>query len=176
MPEYDVQIELRELTPKDIYNRSEAWRWVVNSWLKSHYERGRSMWADGHPREYWTQHWELATRLIERAGVLIAHQPGAPDLFLGWVCTDPVRKVCHYVYVKHAFRRGGVATRLLSRVHGPRPVLRYTHQPARAQLREAADKLGWTYSPYALMESLDGHKIDRATQVHTGADAAGAGD
>lgn len=153
---YDVAIELRRLEPHEKGPHSEVWRWIVNNWMGS-VGKGQCQPMLGG-QVLMTEHWHLVVSLIERGDVVIAHQPGAPDLFVGWACGEPERGVHHYCYVKHAFRRGGVAIRMVQELYGDQAGIRYSHQSTRHKLRDAARQRGWRYNPYTLIEVIHGER------------------
>ena len=61
----------------------------------------------------------LWRRSADGAGILVATLPDAPDLIVGWLVAEPIRRVVHYVYVRgktsagDGLQRAGVATALL---------------------------------------------------------------
>lgn len=86
---------------------------VVDSWTK-HAHRGQRMrTATTHVRS-----------LLARDGatLIVAHVPGEPDAILGWAVLEAAARlvpVCvHYVYVRSAARRTGVAREMLGELAG----------------------------------------------------------
>lgn len=108
---------------------------VVDNWIKS-YRRAaevrnvpRDLYAHGMRARIW--------HLRDTGTTLIAESSG---VFLGWVVFD--KDGVHYAYVKHDYRRQGVATRL---VEGIEPKV-FTHRVSGAW-NEALKRHGWVHAP-----------------------------
>lgn len=86
----------------------------------------------------------LINTLIDRSSVVVVASAPVPDEIIGYAVVE--RDVAHYVYVKAAYRRAGIAKGLLRN-----RVTRYTHT-TRAGNR-VARSLGITFDPYALLEA-----------------------
>lgn len=96
----------------DITPGTEAARnWILSSWLRSNHDGGNGFWRSATDQVYWFNQSLLASKLLRESETLIATLAGEPDLFVGYVVWQ--RDVLHYVYVKAAYRRDGVASRLL---------------------------------------------------------------
>jgi GNAT superfamily N-acetyltransferase len=138
---HTLDVKIRAVIQEEIRERAEVVRWIFSSWLRSYFE---SEWAPD--KVHMARHHDLISDLLLRSEVLVAHLPGEPDLFAGWICAE--RTAIHYCYVKHPYRRDGVATRLLqSLTYGPQA---YTH-PAAKKIMVAAARHGFHYDPYVLM-------------------------
>jgi GNAT superfamily N-acetyltransferase len=102
---------------------------VFHSWLQSHAEDAKKQVHTGpvHKRKRWAINPQLyyeAVRPVlrrivghEDTRILMAVYPDAPDKIRGWICYaeregSPV-PVLHYVYVKHGWRKLGVAHQLM---------------------------------------------------------------
>lgn len=81
-------------------------------------------------------------RLILSSYVIVAFFPEVPDEILGWACLKG--DTLHYVYVKAAYRRKGIATGLAAG-----QILHYTHATDRVGEAFAAS-IGATLNPYRL--------------------------
>jgi len=135
-----------ELTRRDVREITQPVRWIINAWLKSG-ARARPFPAMSAQR-YYSDHRELLLRLLGKHGATIAHVPGEPDLYIGFVCGGLEPAPLHYVYVKQsAWRRLGVGTALL-RERGPDR----THRSDKPWTEEWLDRLGFDWSPYKLTE------------------------
>ncbi len=78
---------------------------VVDSWTKHAFRGTRMRTATAHVRE-----------LLARDGsrLIVAHVVDDPDAILGWAATEDGRPAClHYVYVRSAARRQGVAAAMM---------------------------------------------------------------
>jgi len=94
---------------------------VLKSWLKSYRTAPANFRL--RDREYYEERMPLVKHLVDRGRVLLAVDVEDPDLAFGWVCYE--KNVLHYVYVKEAFRRLGIATELFEHsinIDGAEPV------------------------------------------------------
>jgi GNAT superfamily N-acetyltransferase len=97
---------------------------VFHSWLQSHSEDAKKQAPTGkrwaiNPQLYYEAVRPVLRRIVghEDTRILIAVYPDAPDKIRGWICYAeregfPV-PVLHYVYVKHTWRKLGVARQLM---------------------------------------------------------------
>lgn len=118
---------------------------IFATWLRSY--EASSLAAKNIPRDlFFAEHHKVIDGIFRRGAVVkLAVLPDEPDVVLGWsVNTDDA---VHYVYVKPAFRRHGIATKMLA--HVPRPFT-YTH---------------WTYPLRDLYAQLEGC-VFNPYQVH----------
>ena len=111
--------ETRMSTPDDL-------AFVVDSWTKNDPEMRKLRLGES------TRHVRaLLARPLSR--LIIAHVPDEPDAILGWAATEAASgrnatPCLHYIYVRSAARRQGVARRMVGVVHD----IEYTHvAPAR---------------------------------------------
>ena len=95
---------------------------------------------------YHAGHGALVDRLLRHSATTVAFLPEEPDEILGWVCTDGF--ILHYVYVKQAYRRRDVATKLLRA-----DVMRFCTHETRAG-RAFVSKFGLRFNPYLLFNPL----------------------
>lgn len=96
-----LPITLRDPTAEDVGV-------ILKSWLKSH--RGQDGCARMSAEVYYAIHRPRVMALLERSTVIMAVNPDDTWHVYGWICFEP--GTAHYVYVKHTFRRMGVAGRL----------------------------------------------------------------
>ena len=133
---------------------------IVDSWLRSfreshtarclqHYPElqayGRLLEPDRpHPSVYHVLQRALITNLLANCPVWVAAAGvGAevdPDTVGGWVCS--AGNTLHYVYVKHEYRRIGLARMLVAAACPPGPVA-YTHLTDAVQLKRLPKN--WSY-------------------------------
>lgn len=88
---------------------------VYSSWLKSYLET--SLFTRGVPRQLAFQnHRKIVASIIDKAHVYVAHPLGESDQILGYVVAEKLGTltIIHYAYVKAAYRRFGVARRLIA--------------------------------------------------------------
>lgn len=88
---------------------------IVNAWLKSY----RTAEPGATNTVYFHEQKALILRLLNEQETLLAVDPEDPEHILGFVCWDPAKggpdswPTLHYVYVKFALRRNGLARELL---------------------------------------------------------------
>lgn len=122
-------------------------RFIAHSWLRS--LKGSAIAKLGKDSGRFFRGYGLTVdALLDRSRVLVACQPDDEDAIVGWAAVEPGGiPTVHYVYVKHPFRRYGVAKALLSPLKGES--VAYTHEtPA---LRRLPIPTGWVYDPYLLL-------------------------
>lgn len=108
--------------------QSEDIPFVMSTWLKSLWDsRGPAtscMIAGKNARfisntAFFREHHRVATDLVKKCGVVIAEVEGTEDEIAGYACAerrDTVQGeqfVVHYTYVKHLYRKLGIAKWLL---------------------------------------------------------------
>lgn len=88
---------------------------IIDSWMrcnKSHSPLVQHV----DSRAYETHHRPLVRQLVERSQTFVAYATAVPDELVGFICGDrsaDTGLVVHFVYVKRAYRRVGVARELL---------------------------------------------------------------
>lgn len=116
---------------------------VVHSWLHSYASTGAKASSSS---VYWDHHPNLVKAALGRSSVLVACPDDDPESILGWICIDRVGKhgLIHYVYVKHPFRRLGIASALLAPL---RPVpMCITHKTSVTEKMNLPSY--WVHNPY----------------------------
>jgi GNAT superfamily N-acetyltransferase len=85
---------------------------VWSDWIRSARE---AAFADDPPADYMHEAKLRITALLARPGchLLLAMDETDAATIMGWAAIERPSR-CHYVYVKHAFRRRGIARRLLA--------------------------------------------------------------
>lgn len=80
-------------------------RFVTSSWHRNFWKT----WACKKvPWEsYWPGQDRRIARLLGKSSTLVAYFPEVADEVLGWACIEG--ETLHYVYVKAAYRRSGIA-------------------------------------------------------------------
>lgn len=142
---------------------------IYATWLRSY--QANSLATKNIPRDiFFAHHHRVLDGIFEgNPTVKLAVMPESPEVVFGWSVTQPARItvglphdkgtiaardavmapagwVVHYVYVKPAFRRHGVAKALLEHVTGP---VVYTHHTY--ILRDLHKHVaGSAYNPYAI--------------------------
>ena len=129
MQDSDIEIVVRQATSEDL---SE---FVIPSWLQS-YSRSlvaKLMRADGRyssGREvYWSAQRKRLETILSTPGVKVM-VAAIGETNVGWCCEDRKNRVLHYIYVKDAFRKQGVAKMLAGWIDDARGgLVRLTHLP-----------------------------------------------
>ena len=106
---------------------------ILNSWLKS------NRWTDARA-EYYTEMSPAIKAIIRENRVMVATITEEPDCFVGWICGKSGE--LHYVYIKSAFRRDGVAKELIKRVCGDKGV--YTFRTRNKAFLRYLEKKGFS--------------------------------
>lgn len=94
---------------------------------------------------YFQHHSPLINELLDRATILVAHDPQDTGYILGWICGEVHATGClviHYVYTRGKHRNGGVArdlvyemiTQLSSKVTDPQIVVSSITPSVRMQI------------------------------------------
>lgn len=97
-------------------------RMVTADWVRSYLGAWRVKGAS--ERLLWHLTWQHVDGLINPSNTVVAEHLSHPGTPLAWACGEPDR--VHYVYVRHAARRLGLATELVQAVS---PDARgYTHE------------------------------------------------
>ena len=129
---------------------------IYNSWLRSY--RDHSHFASLIPKSiYYKNQAVIIERLLEESGVAIACNPEDTDQIFGYCCYQPSTinvAIYHYIYVKHPYRKLGIATSLKEHVkyqcsHDEDLPLVATHETDsfRATFQ---DKWNMIFNPYVL--------------------------
>ena len=100
----------------------------------------------------------ILKKILTNCTLLVACDPEDPDVIWGYVAFDPKDPVLHFVYVKGAFRRMGIGTRLMEeafdRCNGSwsqienHPVV-VSHRTE--SLFKAWPQVKWRWNPYRMM-------------------------
>ena len=116
-------------------------RFVAASWFLSFW-KGTMQRAGAAYEQYRPAQDALINTLLQRSRVVVVAAESVPDEIVGYAVLE--KHYAHYVYVKSAYRRMGVAKGLLRS-----GTTRYTHS-TRAGNR-VARALGITFDPYQLL-------------------------
>ena len=86
---------------------------IYHSWGNSYREAALGAWGDIPKATYYKRvRLRIDTLLKRGAELKIACDPDNQDIILGWMCAES--PVLHYVYVKEAYRKQGIALTLLN--------------------------------------------------------------
>lgn len=140
-----MDLNFRAVGPSD-----PAMPFVLDSWVSSYLEtaclqRGidPALRMDANYVKFWLR--RQVRSLLETSETVVAVMQDDPDTYVGWVCGIPGAKTVHYVYVKDAWRKGGVAARLVQHIvpEGPGRYTFMTHK--HRGLQDVVDGHGWRW-------------------------------
>lgn len=129
---------------------------IYSSWLRSY--RDHSSYADFIPKEiYYKCQARVIENLLKNCGVSIACNPEDNEQIFGYVVYSPSNigvSIIHYIYVKHPYRRLGIATTLKEYVkhetcHDNALPLVATHETGMLKTT-FAEKWNIIFNPYLL--------------------------
>lgn len=105
--EHDIQLQFRSFTEDDL-------PFVMSSWFKSYFSGPQITWLPPLVKAVLHRHIEGHLR-AGLYSVTLAVEASNPTQVFGWICNgmDEERATVHYIYVKHLFRRLGIARALL---------------------------------------------------------------
>jgi len=134
-----MQLLLREAEPQDI-------EYIVTSWTAAHGTVQRL----AESSLYELRQKAAIRRRLASTTALIAHLEDTRDLILGWAVGSAEDLTLDYVFVKHAYRRTGIAKKLIGALLPPKGPYRFTHPPA-AFVKLNPDPNKWVYDAYAFL-------------------------
>lgn len=126
-------------------NSDSELRFIRSSWFRS-YQKPSGLAFD----VYEQGQGRLIERLLEGCAVHLATPLTVQDEVCGWVCWRG--PVLHYAYVKQAYRRLGIAAKLLESIRGAGDVLRW-HTCETVAGRRLVPRSATRYNPYLLQTS-----------------------
>lgn len=140
---------------------------IFATWLRS-FRHGATFPRRIPEARYFAAHHNVVEALLDRSKVTVAHPAGDPEVILGWSVVEtmlpagdePSALCVHFVYVKPAFRRAGIARRLLAHVVAESaagvPVL-YSHETFTLKLPQLSDVVSrWAFDPYTALQHAAG--------------------
>lgn len=116
---------------------------VLNSWLKSNRNEHQHVTNE----VYYTFYKKIIAELLSKADTVIACDPADHNSIWGYIVYEP--STVHYIYVKHALRRFGIANSLMS-LMPEFNVLQSTHSSVHARKYHKKYPELVTYNPYLL--------------------------
>lgn len=149
MKKLDLDVDMMTLTflERSRPEEFEVMRWVLKCWNKG----AQGLGMNRHVTEdvYWKRHNDFALYLAQRGFVTVATLKDAPTLFVGFVAGD--KGGVHFAYVKPAYRKENVFTRLLQ--SAPKHDRVFTTYPDRtAWLNAKMLSYSYRHDPYILTE------------------------
>lgn len=135
-----LPIRIRAATEEDI-------SFIFNSWLKSF--RDSNFGKQITNTIYFAQHHKLIENLLQSCSVFVACNQSNPGELYGYICYEKVDGifVMHYIYVKHTYRKLGIA-RLLANYSEFNEDLASMYTHASKNSERLAAKYNMIYCPY----------------------------
>lgn len=140
------QIILREAQPEDI-------EFIFSSWLKSY--RGSLLYSKVQSSVYFPEMHKVIEKLLQNFPVIVACSSEDSSQIYGWICAGHIDSIftLHYVYVKHTFRKLGIAKLLFNSFkHEVGAAGFYTHTSKLAEQLSA--KYNMVHNPFLLINHL----------------------
>lgn len=141
----ELPIRIRPATEGDV-------SLLFSSWLKSY--RSSLFAKQISNTVYYAEQHKVIEGLLKTSTVLIICEDTDPTNIYGWICAELIDGifVLHYVYVKHPYRKLGLAKFLLNQ---------FNHETGAASMashmtrigEQLAPKFGVVYSPYLALTS-----------------------
>lgn len=95
---------------------SDEYNFVISNWLKNYQQY--SNFAKRIPRDvFFKNHEQIIKKVLSRTGSAVAIDP-TEDLLLGFMCweyTEDDIPVIHYIFIKEAFRKFGIANKIIQK-------------------------------------------------------------
>jgi hypothetical protein len=109
-----VPADVLTATIRDFVRVSDE-NFIFHSWGNSYRDAALAAWGDMPKATYYKRVRTRIEALLSRGAELkLAVDPDDPNLILGWACAEA--PVLHYVYIKEAYRRQGLALQLMGAV------------------------------------------------------------
>lgn len=141
-----LPLQLRSVTNEDV-------PFIFNSWLKSYRETGL-LCKNVSNTIYFDNHHKILQRIVQKAVIMVACAESDPSQIYGYMVAERVEGflVVHYAYVKHSFRKLGIATAMLKEFgHDITKASCFTHYTKSSE--KLALKFNLVYHPYLIMLS-----------------------
>lgn len=122
---------------------------IYSTWLKS-YRTGSGLGLASGKHAYFLLYNSIIDQILKRDGVIptIAADPGEPQVIYGYLVAEP--GVVHYIYVKEAFRKFGIASDLYKRCGKPKIITHRTRE-----ITPLLEKYALTCNPAFLFQQGD---------------------
>lgn len=124
---------------------------IYNSWLKSY--RNSDFAKSQCNTVYYDNHKEVLTALLTRSLVVVACNPGDENHVFGYLVYEELagnNTIVHYVYVKHTYRRSGIAKQMLDTVRKSKNPILVSHL---TPICKATKSVVYIYDPYKMFEN-----------------------
>lgn len=150
------KIVLRDAVPEDV-------SFIFNSWLKSY--RGSRAVAGIVSSVFFAEHHRVLERIMKSCKVIVACNPEDTSQIYGYIVHEMVSgvDVFHYAYVKHTFRRMGLAKAMLQHIK-PDTSTASMYSHATPVGDKIAPKYHMVYSPYLAL-TPDYRENDKEIEV-----------
>lgn len=150
-PEILEQITFRQPTEADL-------PFIFSSWLKSF--RNSNFAKNILNNTYYSEHHRIIEEILKISTVLLACDKSNVENIYGYIVAAKLDNMftIHYVYVKHTYRRMGLAGLLIGAFQlDPREPAYYTHDTHMANI--LARKYRFEYNPYLLSVRIENNEV-----------------
>lgn len=131
------------------YDQETDEGFLKQAWRKAHRNNVIGM-GMGRYYDYMTRHMDSR---INGGSTYVACDENERDFLYGAICCDKER--VHFVYVKSAFRRNGIAKALLKHAFGEIPPIILCDSWSRIAIDIAANKPGLVYAPQHIQGNIN---------------------
>jgi len=119
---------------------------IFNSWLKSY--RSSNFAKDQCNSVYYDNYKNIVNAMLERSMVAIICNPEDDNHLYGYIIFEHLPAstlLVHYIYIKHTYRKNGLAKKLIEKVRlSPTPILASHH----TQVCKTTKSISYVYDPY----------------------------
>lgn len=136
----DIKFIVRQAKDSDI-------PFIIDSWLKSYAEKGIEF---SSKESYFKSYPQFIKDIIESSYLYIVCLPEDSDTILGWMCFEPRNNqyILHYIYVKHPFRKFGIAKylfKIYEKINSNKQII-YSHKTNHLDNIISISKDNWIYN------------------------------
>lgn len=100
---------------------------IKSTWLKAFFTGKAAFCENMTPDTFYSNHKKIIERILKRGTVIVAQSISDPDVTVGYLVFEKP-DVIHFVYVKHAFRRFGIAREMFEKSGVDQNNFTYTHR------------------------------------------------
>lgn len=135
---------------------------IYSTWLKS-YRNDSGIGLSVRKSVFFENYRLILDKILQEntTKVLVACKPDEPNVIFGYLVADPSENVLHYVFVKEAFWRLGIAKSLFKQLFPSSGSVFITHLTRTAsslEILSGYEEIGkFTYNPFLLYRLKDGN-------------------
>lgn len=144
--------------------RPDERAFVLDSWIRSYYDGSTSYLRWISKPAFCALYDDVCRKLTRDCQVMVEPAPGDDEIIAGWACSE--QGGLHYVYVREAYRRAGIASALIA---GKDAESWYSHETWSGKRLLRGLSLEWQHRP----EKLESHYDLRSFARHSTASMGG---